>query len=100
MAADSLAQPNADRARRRWRRYYHYQRLEQHGQPLSWHGGKGWIRALGAGLLVLGLAAYGFHHRVSSPYAYVPSALTITPPGKLPPQAPPALRETIKPPRP
>jgi hypothetical protein len=100
MAHTQPASPQADRAHRAWRRFYHYQRLEQHGQSRSWHGGKGWARAIGVGLVLLGIAAYGFHHRISSPYAYVPSALVITPPGALPPQAPVLPREPIKPPRP
>lgn len=100
MAQTSAALGETGRAHRAWRRFYHYQRLERHGQERSWHGAKGWARALGVGLVLLGIAAYGFHHRFSSPYAYAPSALTITPPGKLPPQGPAPLRETIKPPRP
>ena len=88
-----------DPAHEAWRRYYHYLRLERHGQPQPWHGGKGWTRVFAAGLVVLGIVAYGFHHRLTSPYAYSPWAPTITAPGTLPAQ-PSVLPEPIKPARP
>ena len=61
-----------DPAHQAWRRYDHYRRLEGHGQPRSWHGRRGWIRAIAACLALLGLVAYGFRHRFL-PDAYNPT---------------------------
>ena len=97
MATAPVLKP--DPAHEAWRRYYHYLRLERHGQPLTWHGGKGWARAFGVGAVLLGIVAYGFHHR-ASPYAYSPSDFTFAAPGTVPSPQPALPSEPIKPPRP
>ena len=62
-----------DRAREAWKRYYHYQRLEEHGAPLPWHGRKAWRRVILTGLVLGALIAWGLYHTifelpVASPY--------------------------------
>lgn len=50
------------RARRAWKRYYHYWRLEKHGEPLPWHGRKAWLRVIETALLFAAVIAYGLSH--------------------------------------
>ena len=45
-----------------WKKYYHYLRLEKHGDALPWHGRKAWIRVVLTGLALLAIVAYGFYH--------------------------------------
>lgn len=52
---------HVNRAREAWKRYYHYQRLEQHGSPLPWHGLRGWTRMIVTGLILAAIIAYGLH---------------------------------------
>jgi hypothetical protein len=57
---------HASRARAAWKRYYHYWRLERHGDGPPWHGKSGWRRAVLTGLVMAVVIAFGLFHRWTS----------------------------------
>jgi hypothetical protein len=53
---------HASRAREAWKNYYHYKRLEAHGNPGQWHG-RARIRRMALTALVwIAIIAYGLYH--------------------------------------
>jgi hypothetical protein len=53
---------HGSRARDAWKSYYHYKRLEEHGNSLPYHGRKRKRRAIAVGILMAALIAYGLYH--------------------------------------
>jgi hypothetical protein len=53
---------HSSRARDAWKSYYHYKRLEEHGNSLPYHGRKRKRRAIVVGILLAALIAYGLYH--------------------------------------
>jgi hypothetical protein len=52
---------HTSRAREAWKSYYHYKRLEEHGNSLPYHGRKRRHRAILTGILLLAFIAYGLY---------------------------------------
>jgi hypothetical protein len=50
-------------ARAAWKNFDHYRRLEEHGEPLPWHGRKAWRRVILTGLLLVAIATAGLYRR-------------------------------------
>jgi hypothetical protein len=53
---------HVSRARQAWKDYYHYKRLDEHGNHIPWHGRKGWTRAILTALVLAAIIAWGFYH--------------------------------------
>ena len=53
---------HTSRAREAWKTYYHYKRLEAHGNPSLWHGRKRIRRMVATGLIWAAIIAYGLYH--------------------------------------
>jgi hypothetical protein len=55
---------HTSRAREAWKKYYHYKRLEAHGNPSLWHGRKRRRRMFVTALIWAAVIAYGLYHTV------------------------------------
>lgn len=53
---------HTSRAREAWKRYYHYKRLEAHGNPNPWQGRKRHARMVVTALIWGAIIAYGLYH--------------------------------------
>ena len=53
---------HTSRAREAWKRYYHYKRLEAHGNPNPWQGRKRHTRMILTALIWAAIIAYGLYH--------------------------------------